>query len=142
MMDGTPRTPAADRDGWTVASLAIATGMGVLVGAFVAGLATFTHRQWRIPIGALRPPLGLLVGLVLVVLVVAGLRLAFARVVALGGAVGAMAAIALLAIPGAGGTAVVVGDAIGWTWMLAPAAVCAVVLAWPAPSAAPNRLNR
>ena len=131
-----------DRDGWTAVSLAIATGMGVLVGAFVGGLATFTHRQWRVPIGGFRPPLGLVVGLVLVVLVVAGLRLAFTRVVAFGGAVGAVAAIALLAIPGAGGTAVVVGDAIGLTWVLAPAAVCAVVLAWPAASPAPNTLNR
>ena len=77
-----------DTDGWTGASLAIATVMGVLVGAFVGALATFTHRQWRIPLGSFHPPLGLLVGIVLVALIVVGLRLAFARIVALGGAVG------------------------------------------------------
>lgn len=130
-----PRGMRDERDGWSIASLAIATVMGVLVGGFVGALTTFTHRQWRLPLGSFHPPLGLVVGLVLLAVTLAGLRLAFVRVVAAGGAIGAVVVIALLALPGAGGSALVTGDAIGWAWIAGAAVVGAAVSAWPAGTA-------
>ena len=121
-----------ERDGWSAASLVIASVMGLLVGALVAALATFTHRQWRLELGTFHPPLGLGIGLALLAVTFVGLRLAFVRAVAAGGSIGAVVAIAVLALPGAGGSPIVAGDAIGWTWLAGAAVIGAVVVAWPA----------
>ncbi|MBI5161361.1 MAG: hypothetical protein HY996_08110 [Micrococcales bacterium] len=113
-------------------STVVAVLLAVIVGLFVGGITSFTHRQWPLSLGSVRLPLGLLVGIAIVAAVVIGIRLAFrSRIVALGAAVGVLAAIAVLASRGPGGAVVILQDWVGWTWVIAPAAIAAVTVTRP-----------
>ena len=115
----------------TVATV-IACIFALLVGALVGTITTFTHRQsvtWGIPV-----PWGLIAGYVIVVALVLGFRLVFAsRLVGAAAALGVVAATAVLALPGAGGSVLVVNDPIGYLWAFGPLVLSAVALAWPRP---------
>lgn len=112
-------------DRGTILTLALASLFALLIGLAVGFVTTFTHRQ--------APPWGLIAGLVIIAALVAGFRLVFdSRVIAGGAGVGAVAATAILMLPGAGGTAFVVDDPIGWVWALGPTAVTAAIVLWPA----------
>jgi len=112
----------------------IACLFALLVGLLVGTITTFTHRQsvtWGVPV-----PWGLIVGCLIVVALVLGFRLVFAsRLVGAASGLGVVAATAVLALPGAGGSVVVVDDPIGYLWAFGPLVLCAVVLAWPRPGA-------
>lgn len=98
----------------------------ILVGIVVGTITTFTHRQFA--------PWGLLAGLLVVVALVLGFRLVFgSRIVAVAAAVGVVAASATLALPGAGGSALVLNDLPGWIWAIGPAVLAAIAVAWPRP---------
>ncbi len=106
--------------------------LAVLLGAGVGIVTTFTHRQW--PVAGV--PLGLLAGIAIVAALLVGFRLAFpGRLTAAAAALGVVGAIVLLGMPTAGGDVLLVGDAVGWTWAVAPVLVAAVVVAWPASGA-------
>lgn len=105
-----------------VLGVAFALGIGFGVGVIL----TFTHR--------LSAPWGLALALVIVVALIAGFRLAMGgRLHAAAAAIGLVAASALLALPGAGGSVLVVDDVLGYGWALAPALIAAIVIAWPKP---------
>jgi hypothetical protein len=109
----------------TVVAMVLAAAVGVFAGA----ITTFTHRQWPEPL-----PWGVIAGVAVIAAIVAGFRIVFdSRLVAGAAAVGALAAMSLLALPGAGGSALVLDDAIGRVWAFAPTVVSAIVLAWPRP---------
>lgn len=113
-----------DPDRLSVPATAVASGFAALIAAGVGVITTFTHRQF--------PPLGLIAGLLIVGALVAGFRLVFdSRIVAGAAAFGVVAAIAVLALPGAGGSVVVTDSPLGYAWILGPPLISVVVLAWP-----------
>lgn len=111
----------------TVASSLVAAVLGAGVGL----VTTFAHRQYVVDLG-IPAPFGIFIGLAIVGALLVGLRLVFdSRIVAAAGAVGVLGAILVLTIPGAGGSQVVFGDAIGFAWALAPVVIAAVVVGMP-----------
>ncbi len=107
--------------------------VAVVLGAGVGLVTTFAHRQYVIDLGT-PVPLGIVIGLAIVAALLIGLRLVFdSRIVAVAGAVGVLGAILVLAIPGAGGSQVVLGDAVGYVWALAPVVIAVVIVALPVP---------
>jgi len=96
----------------------------LLVGGVVGVITTFTHRQFL--------PWGLVGGLLVVLALVTGFRLVFgSRIVGAAAAIGVVAASAVLALPGAGGSVLVVDDLPGWIWALGPAILSVIALVWP-----------
>lgn len=113
--------------GTTIASSLVA----LLLGAGAGLVTTFAHRQYVVDL-AMPVPLGIVFGLAIVAALLVGLRLVFdSRIVAVAGAVGVVAAILVLAAPGAGGAQVVLGDAIGYVWALAPVGIAVIVIGMP-----------
>ncbi|MBX3194658.1 MAG: hypothetical protein KF727_06110 [Microbacteriaceae bacterium] len=121
-MTPAPAREPADRA--TVITLGVAAVFAAGVAFAVAFITSFTHREL--------PPWGLLGGIAVVLALVAAFRLVFdSRVIAAAGVVGVVAAIALLMLPGAGGSLVVLDDAFGWVWALVPTLGGATIAAWP-----------
>lgn len=111
----------------TVGSSLVAVALGIGVGL----VTTFAHRAYEVEIGV-PVPLGLVAGLGIVAALLIGLRLVFeSRIVAVAGAVGLLGAILVLAAPGSGGSAVVLGDAVGSVWALTPVVIATIVVALP-----------
>jgi hypothetical protein len=105
-------------------TVALASVFALAIGVAVGFVTTFTHHQYV--------PWGLVAGLVVIVALVAGFRLVFdSRVIAAASGVGAIAAIALLTLPGVGGSVLVLDDPIGYIWAIAPPVLVAGVVAWP-----------
>lgn len=123
--------PSDRRDPFDLLGLGVAVVLALVVGVFAGGVTTFVHRQWVLPVGAVPVPIGLLAGTAILVCVTAGFRLAFGRPVAVGSALGTVLAIGVLALPGAGGSVVVLGDALGWAWAIAPTVLLVLVVVWP-----------
>jgi hypothetical protein len=111
--------------------MVIACTFAALLGAAVGTITTFTHRQL--------PPWGAIAGLLIIGALVAGFRLVFdSRIVAGAAAVGVLVSIAVLALPGAGGSVVVADGWLGYLWVLGAPIMALVVLAWPRMRRAPN----
>jgi hypothetical protein len=103
---------------------ALSSVFGVLVGIVVGVITTFTH--------TLLLPWGLLAGLAIVAALVGGFRLVFgSRVVGGAAALGVIGASAVLALPGAGGTALALDGWPGYVWAFGPAAIAVIVLLLP-----------
>lgn len=108
-----------------------------VVGAALAGLlvgviGTFKHRVGVSVATGAGLPVGLVLCLAMVLVFLIALRLASpARWIAAAGAVGVVAAVAVLALPGPGGSRVVLQDVAGITWLVGPVVLAAVVVAWP-----------
>jgi N-acetyl-1-D-myo-inositol-2-amino-2-deoxy-alpha-D-glucopyranoside deacetylase len=108
----------------TVLTTVVAALFAFAIGVAVGFVTTFTHRQYA--------PWGLIAGLVVIVARVAGFRLVFgSRVIAAAAAAGAVAATGVLLLPGAGGSAFVVDDPLGYAWAVAPTLLSAAAVAWP-----------
>jgi N-acetyl-1-D-myo-inositol-2-amino-2-deoxy-alpha-D-glucopyranoside deacetylase len=119
----------AERPG--LGSTVIACVFAALLGAAVGMITTFTHRQL--------PPWGAIAGLLIIGALVMGFRLVFdSRIVAGAAALGVLAAIAVLALPGAGGSVVVADGWLGYLWVFGAPAVVLVALAWPRVGHAPS----
>ncbi len=104
---------------------AVSSVFGALVGIVVGVITTFTH-------GAI-PPWGLVAGLAIVTALVAGFRLVFgSRIVAGAAALGVIGASAVLALPGAGGTALPLDGPLDYFWALGQAVLSLIVLLVPA----------
>ncbi len=114
-------------NGWdrvTVLTAALASAFALVVVLAVGFITTFTHRQV--------PPWGLVAGIVVVAALVAGFRLVFgSRIIAGAAAVGVVLATGLLMLPGAGGTAFVIDDPIGYIWAIAPTVVLGAIVLFP-----------
>jgi N-acetyl-1-D-myo-inositol-2-amino-2-deoxy-alpha-D-glucopyranoside deacetylase len=114
-------------NGWdraTILTAALASAFALIIGGAVGFVTTFTHRQGV--------PWGLIAGLLVIAALVAGFRLVFdSRLIAAAAGVGAVAATAILMLPGAGGTVLVIDDPIGYVWAFGPAVLSAVIVLWP-----------
>ena len=108
-----------------------------LPAAFVAGgligvLGTFKHQVGVSASTGGGVPVGLVLSLALVAAVLASLRVAFdTRHYAVAAAVGVVTAVTVLALPGPGGSAVIVANIPGVIWTVAPAILAAVVVGLP-----------
>lgn len=103
---------------------ALSSVFAVLIGGVVGVITTFTHGQM--------PPWGLVAGLVIVAALVAGFRLVFeSRIVAGAAALGMIGASAVLALPGAGGTAFALDGVTDCLWAFGPALLSLLVLLVP-----------
>jgi hypothetical protein len=115
-----------------IVTIVLASLFAFVIGATVGLITTFTHRGV--------PPWGLIAGLAVVVALVLGFRLVFAsRVIGAAAAVGVIGATGLLMLPGAGGTAFVLDDPIGYAWAIGPTVLAVVALLSPNPVARRNR---
>jgi hypothetical protein len=115
-----------------IITIALASLFAIVIGLAVGFITTFTHRGV--------PPWGLVAGLAVILALVAGFRLVFAsRIIGAAAAVGVIGATALLMLPGAGGTAFVVDDPIGYVWAIAPTVLAVLALAVPYPVARRDR---
>ena len=120
----------------TVVATGWATRAGTFAFAAVVGMvygavATIGHRN-EIRIGDFTIPWGLAAALVGVLALLLGLRLiAGGRLTAAGAAVGIVGTVALLTLPGRGGSVLVAGDVVGTVWAVAPALIAVLVVAWP-----------
>ena len=102
-----------------------------LVGIVYGAVATVGHRN-ELRLGDLAIPWGLAAALVGVLALLLGLRLiAGGRLTAAGAAVGIVGTVALLTLPGRGGSVLVTGDVVGTVWAVAPALIAVLVVAWP-----------
>lgn len=109
----------------TLLATALASLFGLIIGAAVGTITTFTHHQLGIA--------GIVIALAIVGALIAGFRLVFgSRIIAAAAALGVLlATAALIVIPGAGGTALVVDDPIGWVWAIGPTLIAVVIVGWP-----------
>ena len=120
-------TQAVPTLGGRVMTYAIAFVVGLVYGT----LGTVGHRHaWQV--GEVSVPWGLVLALVGVAALLVGIRLvAGGRAAAAAAAVGVIGAVALLALPGPGGSVLIAGDAIGTIWAVGPALIAVLVVAWP-----------
>jgi len=110
--------------------------LGTLAVAFLVGLVygtitTVGHRHaWQL--GDVTIPWGLILGLVGVAALLIGIRLvAGGRAAATAAAVGIVGAVALLSLPGPGGSVLVASGVVGTVWAVGPALIAVLVVAWP-----------
>jgi hypothetical protein len=113
----------------TVLSATLPALGAFVAGVFIGAVVTLHHRSL--------PPLGLILGLVLVAAYVMGLRvLGKNRTLALSGVLGVLVTQMVLSA-GLGGSFVVVAEPLGYGLTLGVVVIALVVLAWPKlPSAA------
>lgn len=110
----------------------VGAGSSVVLGVVTGGIGTFAHQStWTV--AALALPTGLLAAIAAVGCLVAGLRIAVGGRLHAGlAALGAVVAVALLALPGPSGSALLPANPLGFAWTIAPTLISAVILAWPA----------
>jgi len=109
-------------------------GIGLVTGAGVGFVLTFTHRQYVVPIAGLPVPFGLIGGLAIVAALLLGMRLAFGeRIAPMAAAAGVIGASALLMIPTRSGSMLTLEDPLSYVWALAPTVLAIVVIGWPSP---------
>ena len=113
--------------GSRIGTLAIAFGVGLVYGV----LGTVGHRHaWQV--GEVSIPWGLALALVGVAALLVGIRLvAGGRAAAAAAAAGVVASVAVLSLPGPGGSVMVLSGPIGTIWAVVPALIAVLVVAWP-----------
>jgi len=105
--------------------------LAVLIGVIYGAVATVGHGQ-SIRVGEVVLPWGLVLALIGVFALLLGIRLvAGGRWVAAAAGVGIVAIVALLTLPGPGGSVLVTGDLVGTIWAVGPALIAVLVVAWP-----------
>ncbi len=108
--------------------------LAAVVGAAIGFVLTFTHRQYVVDVGGVGIPLGVIAALAIVAALLIGMRLVFAdRAAPLAGGAGVVLATALLALPAANGSLLVLDDPVGYAWAVGPAALTLAVVVWPTP---------
>ncbi|WP_375389856.1 hypothetical protein [uncultured Amnibacterium sp.] len=113
--------------------LALGAPVALLGGVAVGTIGTFKHQVGVSAATGTGWPVGLVLALAMVVLFLVALRLAFpSRWFAGAAAAGVVGAVALLSLPGAsGGSTVILLNAVGIVWTVAPAVLGAAVVGWP-----------
>lgn len=111
-----------------VAAAVLALAAGLLVGT----LGSFKYRSGLT--AATPSPIGLVLVIVMIALVLAAIRVASGRrLYGVAAGIGIIAAVALFALKGPGGSVVVPSGTDGTIWTVAPVLIAAVVLGVPAP---------
>lgn len=110
-----------------VSTAAFALVIGVVYGA----VATIGHRN-ELRIGEVAIPWGIVAALAGVLTLLLGMRLvAGGRLAAASAGIGIVGTVALLTLPGFGGSVLIAGDLTGTVWSVAPALLAVLVVAWP-----------
>ncbi|PJJ62257.1 DUF6113 family protein [Compostimonas suwonensis] len=110
-----------------------------VIGA-VFGLLGTVAQQKMVMIGDTAVPIGLVLSLLGVTALLVGLRLVLHdRLIVLIAAIGILAVIALLSLPGPGGSVLIPQGTIGLVWTIAPTLVATIVVAWPRIPPRPER---
>ncbi len=118
---------AAQSAGSKVATAFIALLVGIAAGASL----TLIH-QATVSVADVPVPTGLVIGLLVLVALMLGLRLVFGtRWIAGAAALGALVAIGVLSLPSPGGSVLVPAGAVGYAWIFGPTLIAFVVLGWP-----------
>jgi hypothetical protein len=105
--------------------------LAALIGLVYGAVATIGHRQ-SFELGGVVVPWGLLAGLLGVAALLLGIRLvAGGRWAAAAAAVGVIAIVALLSLPGPGGSVLIASGLVGTVWSVGPALIAVLVVAWP-----------
>jgi hypothetical protein len=123
----TPAYRPASTIGGRLGTAVVALVIGVVYGA----VATIGHRS-ELRIGEVSIPWGIVAALAGVLALLVGMRLvAGGRLAASAAAIGIVGVVALLTLPGSGGSVLIAGDVIGTVWSVAPALLAVLVVAWP-----------
>jgi hypothetical protein len=105
--------------------------LAFLIGVIYGAVATVGHRQ-SLRIGDVEVPWGLALALVGVFALLLGIRLvAGGRWAAAAAGAGIVGIVALLTLPGPGGSVLVAGDLVGTICAGGPAIIAVRVVAWP-----------
>jgi hypothetical protein len=113
--------------------LAVGLPSSAVGGLVVGTIGTFKHQFGISAATGSGVPIGLVLSLAMVLAFLLALRVAFpTRWYAAAAAVGVVAAVALLALPGpSGGSTVILLNVAGIVWTVAPAVLAAAVVGWP-----------
>lgn len=115
-----------------IASRAFAFVLAFVTGAGTAFVLTFVHGHYVVEWGDVSVPLGLIGSLAVVAALLAGMRLAFAeRAAPIAAAVGLIAGMVVLTLPGNSGSLFLPDDPAGYIWAIGPTVLAIVVIAWP-----------
>jgi hypothetical protein len=115
--------------------------LGLLVGVVYGAVGTVAH-PLAVSIGSLSLPYGLVVGLVGVLGLFVGFRLVVGgRLAAVGAAVGVVGIVSLFSLESIGGSILIREGLAGSVWLVGPALLGALVIAWPSLPARAHRLE-
>jgi N-acetyl-1-D-myo-inositol-2-amino-2-deoxy-alpha-D-glucopyranoside deacetylase len=126
-----PVAPASPWDDQGPSGKIAGSLLALLTGVAVGALATVNH-QAALALGGAQFPIGLVASLALVLALLAGLRLVFdTRLLPGLAAVGLLASVGLLSLMSAGGSVLVPGNPVGWSWTFGAPIIALMVLGWP-----------
>ena len=108
--------------------------VGALIGLVYGAIATVGHRQ-SLRLGDVTIPWGIVAALAGVAALLIGLRVLAGRLAAGAAALGVIAIVALLSLPGVGGSVLIPATLVGTIWAVGPALVSVMIVAWPSMSA-------
>jgi hypothetical protein len=127
-----PGATAAPVVGVPTSTRVLALVVSLLLGALFGALGTIVHQITLSVFGLFPLPIGVIIALPALILLLVGLRIvAPSRWAALLAAAGAVAVVAVLALPGAGGSVLIPDTLLGMVWVVGATLVSVVVLAWP-----------
>ncbi|MEO7007024.1 MAG: PIG-L family deacetylase [Terrimesophilobacter sp.] len=125
---------AADVSAWDERGLGGKFAGGVLsllTGVAVGALATVNH-QVAFSLWGAQVPIGVVASLALVTALLTGLRLVFdTRMLPGLAAIGVLSAVGLFSLMSAGGSVLVPGNPVGWSWTFGAPVIALIVLGWP-----------
>ncbi len=105
--------------------------LAALIGLVYGAVATIGHRQ-SFELGGVVVPWGVVAGLLGVAALLLGIRLvAGGRWAAAAAGVGVIAIVALLSLPGPGGSVLIASGLVGTVWSVGPALIAVLIIAWP-----------
>jgi N-acetyl-1-D-myo-inositol-2-amino-2-deoxy-alpha-D-glucopyranoside deacetylase len=123
-----PKLPAAREP---ISQRVLGYGFAALAGVVVGLLGTAAHRYSPVLLGV-PVPVGLTLGVAAVAALLLGLRCVLpSRSYAVAAAVGLLAAVVVLSLPGPGGSVLFPDSPLSIIWTFAPAVIAVLVLAWP-----------
>ena len=110
---------------------ALGLAFALVSGAVVGLLGTAAHRYAPVLLGV-PVPVGIVLGVAATTVLLLGLRLQLpSRSYAVASAVGILAVVAVLSLPGPSGSVLFPDSPLSIAWTLAPAVIAVLVLAWP-----------
>lgn len=105
--------------------------IAAICGAAIGILFTVAHGA-TMAVGPIAFPYGIVLGFASVGAYLVAMRLLWdTRVPAIGGAIGVVGALLVLAVGTPAGAVVLASDAFGWTWAIGATAIAALAVAWP-----------
>lgn len=123
--DPAPLAPGLDELG--VSGKIVTYVLALVAGGLFGAIGTVAHQDVA---GTF--PLGAGLSLLLVAALVIGVRLLFdSRLVGIVAAIGLLSVVAILSLPGSGGSALIPANLAGYAWSFGPTVIAVIALAWP-----------